>query len=100
MYEIIIYSDGCTYQNRNVFMANLNSCNKHKVTFTRKFFERGHNQMKCDSVHIAIKRKLTNRRIHLPCNFLSVTKEERLSNPYEVIQIDDNFVENYADSGT
>lgn len=99
---IIIYSDGCTYQNRNVVMANalLNLSIKHKITITQKFLERGHTQMECDSVHSAIERKLSNRVIHLPCDYVSATKEARASNPYEVIQIDHNFVKNYADTST
>lgn len=97
---IIIYSDGCTYQNRNVIMANalMNFSKKHNVTITQKFLERGHTQMECDSVHSAIERKLNNRVIHLPCDYISATKEARASCPYEVVQIDHNFVKNYADS--
>lgn len=53
--------------------------------------------MECDSVHSAIERKLTNRVIHLPCDYVSATKEARASCPYEVIQIDHQFVKNYAD---
>lgn len=99
---IIIYSDGCTYQNRNVIMGNalLNFSLRHQVDITQKFLERGHTQMECDSVHSAIERKLTNREIHLPCDYVSATREARASNPYEVIQIDYNFVKNYADTST
>ncbi|CAH4038863.1 unnamed protein product [Pieris brassicae] len=83
-------------------MANalVNLTIKHKITITHKFLERGHTQMECDSVHSAIGRKLSNRVIHLPCDYVSVTKEARASNPYEVIQIDHSFVNNYADTST
>lgn len=56
--------------------------------------------MECDSIHSAIERSLTNRVIHLPCDYISATLEARASNPYEVIQIDHNFVKNYADVTT
>lgn len=44
---IIIYSDGCGYQNRNIVLANalLHFSKCHKVQIERKFLVRGHTQM-------------------------------------------------------
>lgn len=99
---IIIFSDGCTYQNRNAILANalLNFSAKHNIGITQKFLEPGHTQMECDSVHSAIERKLTNREIHLPSDYVSATKEARASSPYETIFVDHLFVKNYADAST
>lgn len=100
---IVIYSDGCTYQNRNNFMANalLNLSVVHNVTIIQKYLEPGHTQMECDSVHSAIERKLKNREIHLPSDYISVTKEARRNPaPYEAIQVAYNFIKDYGDKST
>lgn len=100
---IVIYSDGCTYQNRNSIIANalLNFSIKHNVTITQKYLEPGHTQMECDSVHAAIERKLKNREIHLPSDYITATKEAR-QNPtqYEAEQINFSFVKDYSDKST
>lgn len=100
---IVIYSDGCTYQNRNNIMANalLNFSIKHKVTITQKYLEPGHTQMECDSVHAAIERQLKNREIHLPSDYITASKEARRNpTPYEALQINFSFVKNYNDKST
>lgn len=99
---IIIYSDGCTYQNRNTILSNalLNFSIKHNITITHKYLEPGHTQMECDSVHSAIERKLKNREIHLPSDYVSITKEARTKEKYEVVEVDYSFFKNYADYST
>lgn len=56
---IIIYLDGCGFQNRNNLLANtlLNFSIKNDVSVYQKYLEPGHNQMKCDLVHSLIERK-------------------------------------------
>lgn len=96
---IIIYSDGCTYQNRNNVMANalLNFSMQHSVTIFQKFLEPGHTFMECDSVHAAIERKLKNREIHLPSEYLKVTQEARQKpRPYEAIDLQYTFFRNFS----
>ncbi|CAG9837767.1 unnamed protein product [Diabrotica balteata] len=100
---IILFTDGCTSQNRNAILANalLNFCMHHGVTITQKFLEVGHTQMEGDAVHSAIERKLKNRNIHLPSDYLAVTKEARTRPfPYEALMIPHNFFKNYADEST
>lgn len=50
--NVILYSDGCTYQNRNCTLANalLLVANKTGLTITQKYLEKGHTQMECDSI--------------------------------------------------
>lgn len=96
---IIIYSDGCTAQNRNAIMANalLFLSEKFQKVIIQKFLEKGHTQMECDSVHSAIETALKNREIYLPSDYHRVTKEARLKDPYVVKNMDFNFFLNYGD---
>lgn len=95
---IILYSDGCTYQNRNATLSNalLHLAVIHKAEITQKFLERGHTQMECDSVHSAIERKIKGREIYLPSDYVKATKEARTKPfPYDVKVLDYNFFLNY-----
>ena len=44
MKKVILYSDGCEYQNRNVTLSNTLSAfaKKHGIIVEQKFLERGH----------------------------------------------------------
>lgn len=98
---IIIYSDGCTSQNRNNILSNalLNFSMQYGVSIVQKYLEVGHTQMEVDCVHSAIERKLKNRLIHLPSDYLSVTKEA-CRNPYEAIMVDYTFFKNFSSPET
>lgn len=84
--EIIIYSDGCGYQNKNCVLSNalLKFSIENQITIYQKFFEKGHSQMEVDSVHSTIDRKLKNRDIYLPTDYINVCREARHKNPYNV----------------
>ncbi|XP_050518028.1 uncharacterized protein LOC126892515 [Diabrotica virgifera virgifera] len=100
---IVIFSDGCTYQNRNNILSNALSAFsvKYQIVITQKFLEPGHTQMECDSVHSAIETKLKHREIHLPSDYASATKEARSKPfPYEVKLVDYQFFKNYANEDT
>ena len=45
---LIMYSDGCTYQNRNVVLSNalLKSAHDKGITIFQKYLEKGHTQMR------------------------------------------------------
>ncbi|GFY63022.1 uncharacterized protein TNIN_252751 [Trichonephila inaurata madagascariensis] len=62
--ELILYSDGCTYQNRNEVFSNalLNFSMQNKITITQKFLEKGHKLMECDSMHSVIERALETHK--------------------------------------
>ncbi|KAL4084850.1 hypothetical protein QTP88_027732 [Uroleucon formosanum] len=66
MNSIILYSDGCTYQNRNTTLSNalLNLSINSNVTIIQKFLQCGHTQMEVDSMHSTIGRKVRNRKIN------------------------------------
>lgn len=82
---IIIYSDGCGYQNQSVIMANalLHFAIKHQVTIEQKYLVKGHTQMECDSVHSLIERKLKGQDIHLASDYIRITKTAR-KNPSQL----------------
>lgn len=95
--EIIIWSDGCTYQNRNAILANglLSFSVEKKVTIIQKYLEPGHTQMKCDSVHANIETRLKNQTIYLPSDYLRITEAARTP-PYEVKSVEYDFVKDYS----
>lgn len=76
---IILWSDGCTAQNRNAVFANalLSFSYENNVIITQKFLEKGHTQMEVDSVHATIERKLKNKHIYLPSDYIRYSQEAR-----------------------
>lgn len=92
--NIIFYSDGCCYQNRNCSLSNalLNTAITNKISIEQKILETGHTQMEADSVHSCIERALKNRNIDVPAEYVSVCKNTR-KNPkrYDVTYLDHTF---------
>lgn len=97
--NIIIFTDGCTAQNRNATVANaiLRLAMEKNVTIFHKYLEKGHTQMEVDSVHSVIERNLKNKEIFLLSQYRSVTKEARLKPfPYDVMQVDHTFFKDFS----
>lgn len=95
---IVLYSDGCTYQNRcsNVANALLHVASTHNVTIEQKFLEVGHTQMKADAMHSCIERKLKNKNINVPADYVTICIEARKSPaPYTVNYVDHKFFKNF-----
>lgn len=91
---IIIYSDGCGYQNRNCVMSNaLLQYSIHKnVVIEQKFLIKGHTQMECDSAHSLIERKIKNKDIYLPSDFIRSTTEARVKPyPFEAFSLTHSY---------
>lgn len=80
---IILYSDGCTYQNRNVILSNalLDFAIENDLEIIQKFLVVGHTQMECDSVHSRIENELKGRDIYLPHDYIRFTQSAR-KNPF------------------
>lgn len=98
---IIVYSDGCTYQNRNAIISNalLHFSVKTNRPVYQKFLEKGHTQMECDSVHSSIECKLKNREIHLPSDYSTICKEARSKpGPYSSKYVTHDFFRDYSTS--
>ena len=84
---VIIYSDGCTYQNRNRIMATAlrHFSTKYSKIVEQKILERGHTQMEVDSVHARIERKLKHVDIYQPVDYVQLIQAARINpKPYEV----------------
>ncbi|XP_075160230.1 uncharacterized protein LOC142233263 [Haematobia irritans] len=77
--HIIIYSDGCFYQNRNVILSNalISLCINKNIIIEHKYLIIGHTQMECDSTHSLIQRKINNKKINLPSQFVEFVNDSR-----------------------
>lgn len=89
--EIPFYSDTCSGQNRNQFVA---SALLHAVTESQsleknnhKSFERGHSQMENDSIHSAEDYAKKNTKIFVPDQWDTIVSMARKRNPYVVIPL-------------
>jgi len=97
--EIVIYSDGCGSQNRNATLSNaLVSflARTKRVPIIQKYLEKGHTQIKCDSVHGVIERRKKHRDLHSPAQYVLLIKEARLRNPYKVYYLQHNFFRDFS----
>jgi hypothetical protein len=74
---IILYSDGCSYQNRNVNLSNALAAFavENSIEIQQKFLVVGHTQMECDSVHAKIENKCRNKEIYIPYDYIRITEE-------------------------
>ena len=100
--KVIAYSDGCTYQNRNRILATTlrHFCVKHQKTVEQKILEQGHTQMKVDSVHATIERRLKNADIFSPLDYVQIVKAVRTKpEPYEVRYVKFDFFRDFEKFG-
>lgn len=84
--KIILISDGCGYQNRNTVLSNalLHLAITRKVMIVQNYLEKGHTQMEVDSAHSLIERKLKNKDIYLPTDYIHICREARPTKPFVV----------------
>lgn len=100
--EVILFSDGCNYQNRNATLGNalLNFAKITGITVYQKYLERGHTQMEVDAMHSTIERKLKGVNINLPADYVAVCKRARKSpKPYDVTYLTHGFFKNFSSLG-
>lgn len=98
--HIIIYSDGCTSQNRNSNLSNalLNVAMYYKVTIEQKFLEKGHTQMEADSIHSTIEQRLRRTNINVPADYVGICLTARKNpSPYHVKYLDYTFFLNFGE---
>jgi len=96
--DIILFSEGCTYQNRNATLANalLNLSILSGVTITQKFLQRGHTQMEVDCMHSTIERKIRNKKINIPADYVSICKTACTKQPYIVEYLTYDFFKSFS----
>lgn len=97
--EIVLISDGCTYQNRNRILAcALSSAAKEfGIKIFQLILEKGHTMMQVDSVHSTLERLFTPP-IFGPTDYYSRMRIARSSQPYKVNILDNSFFKNYEQS--
>ncbi|CAG4931564.1 unnamed protein product [Parnassius apollo] len=96
--KILLYSDGCAGQNRNIVLANalLNVAILNNITIEQKYLEVGHTQMEADSMHATIERKLKNKIIHVPAEYAGVCLGARKQpKPYNVSHLTHKFYKSF-----
>ena len=101
--EVIIWSDGCNYQNRCKELSNalLFLAVHFKVTILRKYLEVGHTHMECDSVHSKIDSRLKSTDINVPSDYVSLIESARKKRgKYKMKVLDFTFFKDYKDVTT
>ena len=99
--EVVLYSDGCTYQNRNSILSNglVNLAMQLNITIYQKYLEKGHTQMECDSMHSNIEKQLKGGiDITLPSTYVTACKKARRMQPYDVKELEYSYFQNYKDN--
>jgi hypothetical protein len=99
---VIIYSDGCGYQNRNVTLSNalMRFATEKRVTIEQKYLERGHTQMECDSAHSVIERAVKKQQaIYVPQQYVDIIQSARKTSPYKVKYVDYTFFKDFSKVG-
>ena len=90
---LIIWSDGCGYQNRNSVVANayLYLAKEMDVTIIQKYLVPGHTQMECDSMHSTIERQIVGP-VFAPTDYVTLMRSARKSpRPYHVQHLTHDF---------
>lgn len=96
--SIVLYSDGCTYQNRNAVLANglTNLAKLLNITIEQKFLEKGHTQMEADSVHSQIERQIRKKIVNVPADYVTAIENARKKpKPYLVTYLNHTFFKNF-----
>lgn len=99
---VIIFSDGCTNQNRNAVLSSALShyAVKHGKTVVQKYLEKGHTQMEVDSVHANIEKSLKNRSIYSPFDYIEICRMARLQpEKYDVQYLSHQYFLDYSGAG-
>ncbi|KAF4532542.1 hypothetical protein B566_EDAN010834 [Ephemera danica] len=99
IYKVIeLFSDNCASQNKNIFLANalLYIAVKFNIAILQKFLTRGHTQMKVDSSHACIERKVDKEKIDVPQDYVDITSQARKDpKPYDVMKVDHTFFKDF-----
>lgn len=89
--RVVLYSDTCGAQNRNSILGtaiiNFLAQAENITSVEQKFFESGHSQMECDSMHSAIEYALHHLDISIPSDFYQSIQMARRQKPYGVHEV-------------
>ena len=78
--KLIVWSDGCGYQNKNTTVSNmyLDLSLLYNLTIEQKYLVSGQTQMECDSMHSTIERKRLGD-INTPRDYIMIFQTARVS---------------------
>ena len=99
---MIIFSDGCIYQNKNVTLANSISdfCVRRNISVEHKYLIKGHTHMEVDSCHSLIERALRGITINVPYDYINIfLKARKNPKPFKVNYLDHTFFKDYSKLG-
>lgn len=99
---VIIYSDGCVYQNKNTVLACAirKVCKEKNITVIHKYLVKGHTQMEVDSCHSLIERALKKVLIYVPMDYINVFRNARVNpNPFNVQYVNHTFFKDFSNVG-
>lgn len=97
--EIILYSEGCTGQNRNVVLPNalLHLANEKNIRIMQKYLEKGHTQMEADTIHSLIERQLKKEKNNVPADYVNVcVRGRKVPEPFKVEYLTHEYFKNYT----
>lgn len=94
------FSDTCSGQNRNInvttmFYFAVNNLNILEIT--QYFFEPGHSQMECDSVHAHIETKVKHINIFHPSGWYTAVQMASRKSKYNVVEMEQSMFFNFSD---
>ncbi|CAG9840582.1 unnamed protein product [Diabrotica balteata] len=98
---VVIYSDGCNYQNRNSVLSNaiLHLSMNSGVTIIHKYLEVGHTYTEGDSVNSHIEATFEDLDVLLPSQFVALLevarKKTQQVDPYRAQQVDFEFFKDF-----
>ena len=98
--KIIFWSDGCTGQNRNACLSNalLNTSMQYNITIIQKYLFKGHTQMEADSMHSTIEKRIRNKDINVPADYVTHCENAWLKPfPYKVFYLDHSFFRDFSE---
>ena len=77
--EVIIISDGCSYQNRNkVLASSLQDPTLHKnITLEQLILAKGHTIMECNCVHSVLETLFKSIQIYAPSDHVTLLRQVR-----------------------
>ncbi|CAH1114230.1 unnamed protein product [Psylliodes chrysocephalus] len=74
---------------------------RNNVIIEQKILEKGHTQMECDAMHSLIERKMKNRFIHMPSDYINITRKARCNPfPIDTYFVTHGFFQNFSLAST
>ena len=95
---IVVYTDGCTNQNRNQFVSNalLHFAVQNNINVTQKYLVKGHRQMGGDSVHARIEKQIKGKDVYLPFEYVKYKEARQTPFPYEAAYLKYDFFKDFS----